>query len=71
MEAVTARTQHLGRRIISRREPDGACYASIGFIETGERETYSVNGEEWPCIEMECREPKGPREDTPLLAPLT
>ena len=37
--------------------PARACYASIGFAETGERETYSINGEDWPCIEMECRRP--------------
>lgn len=37
--------------------PARACYASIGFAETGECETYSIIEEEWPCIDMECRNP--------------
>ena len=30
------------------------CYESIGFKQTDIVDTYSINGEEWKCIDMVC-----------------
>ena len=31
-----------------------SCYRSIGFTETGAKETYMIGGEEYTAFEMEC-----------------
>lgn len=30
------------------------CYQAVGFQETGEHSQYTIQGEEWECIEMKC-----------------
>ena len=49
------KTQKVTLYVFEDNAPARACYASIGFIETGATETYLINGEERVCLEMECQ----------------
>lgn len=52
-EIYGAETVSLG--VFENNTPAYWCYRSAGFRETGTREAYTVNGQQWMAIDMECR----------------
>jgi RimJ/RimL family protein N-acetyltransferase len=52
-EIYGAETVSLG--VFENNAPAYGCYYAAGFRETGTREAYTVNGQQWVAVDMECR----------------
>ncbi len=47
-------TEKVTLGVFENNSPAHFCYKSAGFTDTG-KETYTINGEKWNCIEMEIK----------------